>query len=146
VAHDRGYLLEGHGEDVVQDKGDVLGRGRRLEDYQQGEADRVGQHEVALGVRRFVATDDRGAGPRGGSAPRAALAQDAGVAPEGSGFRGFTLSFIVDTAETVDATLAQAERAGGKVLKPRQAAQWGGYFGYFADPDGYLWKVAASAT
>jgi catechol 2,3-dioxygenase-like lactoylglutathione lyase family enzyme len=75
-----------------------------------------------------------------------ALAQDAGVAPEGSGFRGFTLSFIVDTAETVDATLAQAERAGGKVLKPGQAAHWGGYFGYFADPDGYLWKVAASAT
>ena len=69
------------------------------------------------------------------------LAEDAGVAPDGSGFRGFTLSYIVRSEERVDAVLAEAERAGGKIAKPAQRASWGGYFGYFADPDGYLWKV-----
>ena len=39
-----------------------------------------------------------------------------------------------------------AQRAGGKVVKPAQSSQWGGYFGYFSDPDGYLWKVASQAT
>ena len=42
--------------------------------------------------------------------------------------------------------IGQAQRAGAKVVKPAQASQWGGYFGYFSDPDGYLWKVAAPAT
>jgi catechol 2,3-dioxygenase-like lactoylglutathione lyase family enzyme len=73
-----------------------------------------------------------------------ALAEDAGVASDGSGFRGFTLSYIVSSAEPVDEMLAQAKRAGGKIAKPAQRAQWGGYFGYFSDPDGYLWKVASS--
>jgi uncharacterized glyoxalase superfamily protein PhnB len=41
--------------------------------------------------------------------------------------------------------LAEAKRAGGKIAKPAQPAPWGGYFGYFTDPDGYLWKVAAGA-
>lgn len=76
--------------------------------------------------------------------PWDALAADAGVAAEGSGFRGFTLSYLVRSQERVEAVLAEAERAGGKVLKPAQPA-WGGYFGYFADPDGYLWKVASGA-
>jgi uncharacterized protein len=72
-----------------------------------------------------------------------ALAADAGVPADGSGFRGFTLSYIVRSDERVDAVLAEAERAGGKIAKPAQRAQWGGYFGYFTDRDGYLWKVAA---
>lgn len=41
--------------------------------------------------------------------------------------------------------LAEAERAGGTIARPAQRAAWGGYFGYFADRDGYLWKVAAGA-
>lgn len=73
--------------------------------------------------------------------PRAFLAADAGVAPEGSGFRGFTLSYIVRSDDRVDAVLAEAEGAGATIVKPAQRAPWGGYFGYFADPDGYLWKV-----
>ena len=73
-----------------------------------------------------------------------ALADDAGVPPDGSGFRGVTLNYIVPSAERVDEVLAQAERAGGKIARPAQRAQWGGYFGYFADPDGYLWKVASA--
>jgi len=74
---------------------------------------------------------------------RDALADDAGVAAEGSGFSGVTLSYVVDSTARVDEVMAQAERAGGTIAKPAQSAQWGGYFGYFADPDGYLWKVAS---
>jgi uncharacterized protein len=72
-----------------------------------------------------------------------ALADDAGVPADGRGFRGVTFSYIVRSEERVDAVLAEAERAGGAIAKPAQREQWGGYSGYFADPDGYLWKVAA---
>jgi predicted enzyme related to lactoylglutathione lyase len=75
--------------------------------------------------------------------PRAALADDAGVPSAGSGFGGITLSYVVRSNDRVDAVLAEAERAGGTIVKPAQKAPWGGYFGYFADRDGYLWKVAA---
>jgi catechol 2,3-dioxygenase-like lactoylglutathione lyase family enzyme len=75
--------------------------------------------------------------------PRRVLADDAGVAPDGSGFRGVTFSYVVRSQERVDAVLAEAERAGGTIAKPGQQARWGGYFGYFADPDGNLWKVVA---
>jgi uncharacterized protein len=73
-----------------------------------------------------------------------ALADDAGVAPNGSGFPGFAFSYIVSSEgprERVDEVLAEAQRGGGTIVRPGQAAQWGGYFGYFADPDGHLWKV-----
>jgi len=72
---------------------------------------------------------------------RSALAEDAGVAPEGSGFRGITFSYVVPSKERVDAVLAEAERAGGKIAKPAQGAAWGGYYGDFTDPDGDLWRV-----
>jgi catechol 2,3-dioxygenase-like lactoylglutathione lyase family enzyme len=75
---------------------------------------------------------------------REALATDAGVDPEGSGFRGVTLSYIVASAEQVDAVLAAAARAGGEIVKPAKRALWGGYSGHFADPDGHLWKVASN--
>jgi uncharacterized protein len=74
---------------------------------------------------------------------RAALADDAGVAADGSGFRSFAFNYIVSSDGRVDEVLAEAERAGGTIVKPGQRPQWGGYFGYFADPDGNLWKVAA---
>jgi len=80
--------------------------------------------------------------PTLGLYPREALAADAGVAPDGSGFSGVTLHYIVKASERVDEVLAQAERSGAKIVKPAHKAQWG-YFGYFADPDGHLWKVAA---
>jgi len=75
--------------------------------------------------------------------PREALAADAGVAATGTGFSGITLSYIVGSQERVDAVLAEATRAGGTIANPAQQARWGGYFGYFADPDGHLWKVAS---
>jgi catechol 2,3-dioxygenase-like lactoylglutathione lyase family enzyme len=71
-------------------------------------------------------------------------AQDAGVSPEGSGFRGVSFHHIVGSREEVDAVFRDAEAAGGTVVRPAETAQWGGYSGYFADPDGYLWKVASS--
>lgn len=73
-----------------------------------------------------------------------AAAADAGVAPEGAGFRGVSLHYLVESQERVDEVLGQAERAGGSIVRSGEAAEWGGYFGYFSDPDGYLWKVAAS--
>lgn len=74
--------------------------------------------------------------------PRELLAEDAGVPAEGSGFAGFTLAHNVRTEEGVDALLAEVEARGGRVIKPAQAADWGGRTGYFADPDGFLWEVA----
>jgi uncharacterized protein len=74
-----------------------------------------------------------------------AAAQDAGVSPEGSGFRGVSFHYIVDSREAVDQVIADAVAAGGSVAKQAAAGQWGGYAGYFRDPDGHLWKVATDA-
>ena len=73
-----------------------------------------------------------------------ALAEDASVAPDSSGFRAFTLSYIVDRGEHVDAMMARARESGAKIGKQARRAFWGGYSGYFSDPDGYLWKVGST--
>jgi catechol 2,3-dioxygenase-like lactoylglutathione lyase family enzyme len=73
-----------------------------------------------------------------------AAAQDAGVSSEGSGFRGVSFHFIVPSSEAVDKVMGNAVAAGGGVVKEATASQWG-YFGYFSDPDGHLWKVASAA-
>ncbi len=74
--------------------------------------------------------------------PRPLLAADANLPPEGSGFGGIALAHNVATRERVDAVMAEAVAAGGTVLKTPADAEWGGYTGYFADPDGYPWEVA----
>ncbi|MBI4498856.1 MAG: VOC family protein [Chloroflexi bacterium] len=74
--------------------------------------------------------------------PREALAADAHVAAAGSGFGGMTLAHNVRSKEVVDTVLAEAVAAGGTLLKPAEEASWGGYAGYFADPDGFPWEVA----
>jgi uncharacterized protein len=71
------------------------------------------------------------------------VAKDAGVSAEGSGFRGFSLHYIVDSAEAVDQAMRDAVAAGGSVVKEAKDTGWGS-FGYFSDPDGYLWKVASA--
>jgi catechol 2,3-dioxygenase-like lactoylglutathione lyase family enzyme len=76
---------------------------------------------------------------------REAAAQDAGVSPEGSGFRGVSFHYIVQSTDVVDEVMRKAAASGGEVVKEAAAAQWGGYFGYFSDPDGHLWKVASPA-
>ncbi len=74
--------------------------------------------------------------------PRELLAADAGVPAAGSGFPGFTLAHNVRSAGEVDWLLKEVADAGGCIVKPGQRADWGGYTGYFADPDGFLWEVA----
>ncbi|SEE84330.1 VOC family protein [Jiangella alba] len=74
-----------------------------------------------------------------------AVAGDAGVESEGSGFRRFALHYIADTREEVDDVIQAAVAAGATVLKPAKAAEWGGYSGTFSDPDGHLWKAATNA-
>ena len=74
--------------------------------------------------------------------PWNALAEDAAVSADGSGFRGITLAHVVSTREEVRDVLDRAVRAGGKLVKPAQEVFWGGYSGYVADPDGHLWEVA----
>jgi uncharacterized protein len=76
---------------------------------------------------------------------REAAARDAGISSEGSGFRGVSFHYIVPSREMVDEVIGKAVAAGGGIVKAAAASQWGGYFGYFSDPDGYLWKVATSA-
>ena len=74
--------------------------------------------------------------------PRHLLAADAGVSAEGGGFPGFTLAHNVRSPEEVDAVLAEATKGGARLVKTGHRADWGGYTGYFADPDGFLWEVA----
>jgi uncharacterized glyoxalase superfamily protein PhnB len=72
---------------------------------------------------------------------RAELAADAGLTDPG-GFGGIALAYNTRTRAEVDAVLAAAREAGGRVLRPGADAAWGGYTGYFADPDGHPWEVA----
>ena len=75
--------------------------------------------------------------------PRHLLAEDAHLEDdEVPGFGGITLAYNARRREEVDTVIAQAEAAGGAILKPGAETAWGGYSGYFADPDGFLWEVA----
>jgi catechol 2,3-dioxygenase-like lactoylglutathione lyase family enzyme len=74
--------------------------------------------------------------------PRHLLAEDAQVPGHGTGFPGFSLAHNRPSKEEVDATLAEAVAAGAKLVKQAQDVFWGGYSGYFQDPDGFLWEVA----
>ena len=76
---------------------------------------------------------------------REAAAKDAGVPAEGSGFTGISFHYIVGSHEAVDEAMNSAIAAGAGVVRAAAAAQWGGYSGYFSDPDGYLWKVTSPA-
>ncbi|MGP0020376.1 MAG: VOC family protein [Candidatus Sulfotelmatobacter sp.] len=102
-----------------------------------------------LGWRRSISKDDAEAivfFQAGGMAlalyPRHELAKDANVAADGHGFSGITLAYNGRTRAEVDSVLNQAAAAGAKIVKPAQEAFWGGYSGYFSDPDGFLWEVA----
>jgi catechol 2,3-dioxygenase-like lactoylglutathione lyase family enzyme len=73
--------------------------------------------------------------------PRPLLAKDAGLEDNG-GFGGITLAQNVESEEEVDRFLSDATRAGGRIIKPASHTEWGGYSGYFADPDGHPWEIA----
>ena len=74
--------------------------------------------------------------------PREKLAEDATVDSTGSGFSGITLAYNAKSQEEVDEVLHTVQSAGAKIIKQAQQVFWGGYSGYFADPDGYLWEIA----
>jgi predicted enzyme related to lactoylglutathione lyase len=94
------------------------------------------------GVSVFFESD--GASPVGFYA-REGLADQVGTSPEGSGFSGLVLTYVVRSEARVDEILAEAEKAGATILKPAGALPWGGYGGTFADPDGYIWSLGYSA-
>jgi len=79
--------------------------------------------------------------------PYEALAQDVAddFLVERAKFSGITLAHNVRTKDEVDQLLQRAEAAGATIEKPAQDTAWGGYSGYFSDPDGYVWEVAYGA-
>jgi catechol 2,3-dioxygenase-like lactoylglutathione lyase family enzyme len=72
---------------------------------------------------------------------REALAEDANVPATGSGFASFTLAHNVESEAAVMALLDEAVAAGAKLVRPADKVFWGGFRGYFADPDGFLWEA-----
>src|SRR5271169_5063679 len=74
--------------------------------------------------------------------PRSELAKDANVPPGGGGFSGFAIAYNTRSKGDVDAVLAEAVSCGAEIVRHAHEAFWGGYSGYFRDPDGHLWAVA----
>ncbi|MDB4884068.1 MAG: hypothetical protein JWL95_2834 [Gemmatimonadetes bacterium] len=70
------------------------------------------------------------------------LAADAQVPAEGTGFRGVALGYCTRSRAEVDVVMARAEASGARVAVAARDTFWGGYAGYFADPDGHLWEIA----
>jgi hypothetical protein len=74
--------------------------------------------------------------------PRSSISHDAGVPPGGPSPAEFTLGHNVSSKAEVDAVMKQAGNAGAVIVKTAQETFWGGYAGYFQDPDGHLWEIA----
>jgi uncharacterized protein len=113
-----------------------VGRSRRFYESLGWRASSVGGDEVAFFQLGGIALGLYG---------RAALAADARLPDDGNGaggFGGVALAHNVRTREAVDTLLSEVAAAGGRILKPAEDAFWGGYSGYFADPDGHPWEVA----
>ncbi|AVT35141.1 VOC family protein [Plantactinospora sp. BB1] len=98
--------------------------------------------EQDYGVSVFFAPDG---GSPVGFYGRDGLAEQVGTSPEGSGFSGLVLTYVVRTETRIDEIMAEAEKAGATILKPAGPLPWGGYGGSFADPDGYVWSLGYSA-
>ena len=74
--------------------------------------------------------------------PRQSLAKDSGLPLGSSGPSAFSIGHNVSSTGEVDQVIEQADNAGAVSIKPAQDTFWGGYAGYFQDPDGHLWEVA----
>ena len=74
--------------------------------------------------------------------PRTSLAQDAGIARSGPSPTNLSIGHNLASKEEVDAVMEQARKAGATIVKPAGKTFWGGYAGYFQDPDGHLWEPA----
>ena len=73
--------------------------------------------------------------------PRESIARDTGIALASRSPHEFTLGHNVGSRQQVDEVMAEADRAGAVIVKRAQETFWGGYAGYFQDPDGHLWEV-----
>ncbi len=73
--------------------------------------------------------------------PCASISHDTGIAQTAQSPTGFTLGHNVSSRAEVDAVMRQAQAAGAVIVKPAQSTFWGGYSGYFQDPDGHLWEI-----
>lgn len=73
--------------------------------------------------------------------PRASIAHDANIPQTAHSPTELTIGHNVGSTEEVDAVMVQAKRAGAKIIKPAGKTFWGGYAGYFQDPDGHLWEI-----
>ncbi len=73
--------------------------------------------------------------------PRASIARETGLPVQPSSATELTIGHNVTSTEEVDAVMAEAGRAGAKIVKPAQDTFWGGYAGYFQDPDDHLWGI-----
>lgn len=108
--------------------------------------DRAAAFYEALGWQRVETPDGVIAfdliGQTLGLYPLTALAEETGLPVEDLGTGAMTLAHNLSDKAAVDALMAAAEAAGAKILKPPQDVFWGGYHGYFADPDGHIWEIA----
>jgi uncharacterized protein len=114
---------------------------RSLRFYREGlglASDGIVGTEFAHGAVAFF---DLQAGLRLAVWPRESIAADSGLPLTSPSATDFTLGHNVRSKAEVDAVMEQAERAGAVVVKPAQETFWGGYAGYFQDPDGHLWEV-----
>jgi len=101
----------------------------------------------ALGYERSAASQEGVAFYQAGGVVlalfgRAALAVDAGIVDAPTGFAVISLAWNVESEAAVDRAMARAAACGARIVKPADRAFWGGYLGYFSDPDGHLWEVA----
>ncbi|HEU4718294.1 MAG TPA: VOC family protein [Bacteroidia bacterium] len=104
-------------------------------------------YEKGLGWKRSKASvDGLALFPLGGMTlalhPREELAKDATVPDEKCGFAGLSISYNAKSEKEVDEVMKQVESLGAVIVKPAQKVYWGGYSGYFRDPDGHLFEVA----
>lgn len=107
--------------------------------------DRMASFYQAMGLKRHPIDDGVAFFQMGGAIlalfPRAAAEPDTGI-EFGEGPSRVYLAHNTRSDAEVDRVLAEAERAGGRIVKPAGRAFWGGWYGYFADPEGNLWEVA----
>jgi uncharacterized protein len=107
--------------------------------------DRAARFYEAMGLKRHRITDGVAFFQMGSAIlslfPRQSAEEDSGVG-FGDGPSRIYLAYNTRSDKEVDEVLAQAEKAGGRIVKPAQRAFWGGWYGYFADTEGNRWEVA----
>ena len=107
--------------------------------------DGLGWHTEGIVGKEFehgaVAFFDLQGGLRLALWPRASIAHDTGLRPGRPNQTEITLGYNVNRRQEVDAAMEQAKRAGARIVKPASQTFWGGYAGYFQDPDDHVWEV-----